>query len=101
MRKHQLKLADRQCRIAELSQRIQDLVTILVTAQWANQQKDEATIAAADFLCQDLQRKLTGKRPSDRYFRDAAKLADVIIGGGFEAIAGIDRDEIMMPYEKK
>ena len=32
MEKHQLKLADRQCRIAELSQRIQDATTILVTA---------------------------------------------------------------------
>jgi acyl-CoA dehydrogenase len=101
MRKHQLKLADRQCRIAELSQRIQDMVTILVAAQWAHQQKDEATVAAAEFLCQDLERKLTGKRPSDRYFRDANKLADIIIGGGFESIAGIDRAEILMQYENK
>jgi len=35
MRKHQLKLPDRQCRMAELSQRVQDVVTILVTALWA------------------------------------------------------------------
>src|SRR5262249_48285697 len=34
MRKHQLKLADRQCRMAELSQRVQDTVVLVVTALW-------------------------------------------------------------------
>jgi len=28
MSKYQLKLADRQCRMAELSQRVQDVITI-------------------------------------------------------------------------
>src|SRR5207244_11496281 len=44
MRKHQLKLADRQCRMAELSQRVQDTVVMLVTALWGGQQKDEAMV---------------------------------------------------------
>jgi alkylation response protein AidB-like acyl-CoA dehydrogenase len=101
MRKHQLKLADRQCRMAELSQRVQDVVIVLVTALWGQQQKDEATVAAADLLCQDLRRKFTGQRPTDRYFRDAGKLADIIIAGGFETLAGVPRDEIMMRYEDK
>jgi acyl-CoA dehydrogenase len=101
MSKHQLKLADRQCRMAELSQRIQDVVVILVTALWGHRQKDEAAVAAADLLCHDLRRKLTGQRPSDRYFRDAAKLADLIIAGGFETLAGVPRVEIMMKYENK
>jgi hypothetical protein len=99
MRKHQLKLADRQCRMAEISQRMQDTVTILVTALWGHRQRDEAARAAADILCQDLRRKLSGERPSDRYFRDTARLADIIIGGGFEALAGIPPEEIMMKYE--
>ncbi|MBL8797159.1 MAG: acyl-CoA/acyl-ACP dehydrogenase, partial [Planctomycetia bacterium] len=89
MTKHQLKLADRQCRMAELSQRVQDTVTILVTALWAGKQKDQAVIGAADILCQDLRRKLTGERPSDRYFKEVNQLADAIIGGGFEALAGV------------
>jgi alkylation response protein AidB-like acyl-CoA dehydrogenase len=99
MRKHQLKLADRQCRMAELSQRVQESVIILVTALWGSKQKEEATVAAADMLCQDLRRKLTGERPTDRYFRDAGKLADIIIGGGFEKIAGAPVAEIMRPYK--
>ena len=98
MRKHQLKLADRQCRMAELSQRVQDSVTMLVTALWASKQKDEVMILAADMLCQDLRRKLTGERPSDRYFKDASQLADKIIAGGFETLAGVPRAEIMMKY---
>jgi alkylation response protein AidB-like acyl-CoA dehydrogenase len=99
MRKHQLKLADRQCRMAELSQRVQDAVVILVTALWAHHQGGEAAAAAADILCQDLRRKLRGERPSDRYFRDTARLADLVIGGGFEALAGVPRGDILMRYE--
>lgn len=99
MRKHQLKLADRQCRMAELSQRVQESVIVLVTALWGNRQTEEATSAAADLLCHDLRRKLTGKRPSDRYFREASKLADLVIAGGFERIAGAPRAEIMRPYQ--
>src|SRR5262249_30312014 len=73
LRNHQLRRADRQCRMAELSQRVQDTVVLLVTALWGHRQNDEAAVAAADILCQDLRRKLTGERPSDRYFRDAGK----------------------------
>lgn len=101
MRKHQLKLADRQCRMAELSQRVQDTVTILVTALWGQRQSDEAAVAAADILCQDLRRKLTGQRPSDRYFRAVGQLADMIIAGGFEALTGVPRAEILMTYENQ
>ena len=101
MSKHQLKLADRQCRMAELSQRVQDTIVIIVTALWGNQQKSEVNVGAADILCQDLRRKLTGARPTDRYFRDIAALADQIIAGGFEDLAGVPRQEIMMPYENK
>ncbi|MGH7174178.1 MAG: acyl-CoA dehydrogenase family protein, partial [Gemmataceae bacterium] len=99
MEKYQLKLADRQCRMAELSQRIQDNVVILVTALWGHRQGNEASLAAADMLCQDMRRKLTGKRPDDRYFRDASKLAELILSGGFEAIAGVPCEEILMKYE--
>src|SRR5262245_10412893 len=45
MVKHQLKLADRQCRMAELSLRVQDTVVMLVTAMWAHAQKKEIAIA--------------------------------------------------------
>jgi alkylation response protein AidB-like acyl-CoA dehydrogenase len=101
MVKHQVKLADRQCRMTDLSQRTQDTVTMLVTALWAQQQQSEAAVAAADILCQDLRRKLTGERPSDRYFRDLGQLADVILGGGFEALTGVQRSAILRPYENK
>jgi hypothetical protein len=100
MSKHQLKLADRQCRMAELSQRVQDTVVILVTALWGHEQGNAVAVSAADMLCRDMRRKLTGERVSDQYFRDAGQLADVIIGGGFEDLAGVRREEIMMRYEQ-
>src|SRR6266851_358625 len=95
MSRHQLKLADRQCRMAELSRRVQDTVVLLVTAMWGHQQKKEASIASADILCQDLRRNLTGQRPSDAYFRAANNLADLIIAGGFEELAHVPREEIL------
>jgi len=101
MVKHQLKLADRQCRIAEMSQRIQDSITILVAALWAHKQGDTVKIAATDILCQDLTRKLTGARPSDSYFKACSKLADTIIGGGMKQLEGITKQDILMSYEKK
>ncbi|HWE37083.1 MAG TPA: acyl-CoA dehydrogenase family protein [Isosphaeraceae bacterium] len=99
MRKHQLKLADRQCRMAELSARIQGLVVMLATSLWAGRQKDELVQAAADLLCQDIARGLHGKRPSDAYFRASTRLGEAIADGGFRAIAGLAAEDILMPYE--
>jgi acyl-CoA dehydrogenase len=98
MTKHQLRLVDRQCRMAELSQRLQDLVVILATSLWASRQSNEVVQSAADILCQDLTRKITCKRPTDAYFRAVTKLGETVANGGFEAIAGIEAGEILMPY---
>src|ERR1700730_15968536 len=54
MSKHQLKLADRQCRMAELSQRVQDTIVMIVTALWAGGKKNEVLTQAADVVCDDL-----------------------------------------------
>ena len=39
MRKHQLALADRQCRMSDLSQRMQDAVVMLATSLYAAGQR--------------------------------------------------------------
>lgn len=98
MRKHQLKLADRQCRMAELSERIQKLVVILCTSLYASRQDDEVLQQAAHVLCRDLTRDLTGQRPTDRYFRETTALGATIVDGGFKSIAGLTPDEILMKY---
>jgi hypothetical protein len=98
MRQHQLKLPDRQCRMTELSQRVQDLVVILVTSLFAAKDPHELKTAAADVLCQDLTRKLTGRRATDKYYRTVTKLGEAIESGSFGAIAGIEPEEILMRY---
>jgi hypothetical protein len=97
MRKHQLKLADRQCRMSELSSRVQDLVVMLTTSLYAAD-KPEIVRAAADVLCRDLARKLSCQRPSDRDFRAATKLGEAVEAGGFEALAGIEPAPVLMTY---
>ncbi len=101
LRKHQLKLADRQCRMADLSQQVQDTVVILVAALHANKQKSDATVAAADLLCQDLRRRITGERPGDAYFKQCSDLAEMVLAGGFEQLAGAPKIEILMKYENR
>jgi hypothetical protein len=100
MSKHQLGLADRQCRMSELSQQLQDAITILCTSLYASRQDDEVVRQAADILCQDLTRRITGQRASDRYYRNATKLGETIVDGGFKSIAGLEMvGEILMPYD--
>lgn len=96
---HQLRLADRQCRIADMSQRVQDIITMIVTSLYASRLKDEVMLGAADILCQDLARKLSGERPSDAYFKACRKLADKITDGGMESLNGIRQTEILFRYE--
>jgi acyl-CoA dehydrogenase len=98
MTKHQLKLADRQCAMSELSSRIQDLVVMLTTSLFAARQEDETVRAAADVLCQDLSRRLTGARPSSEYFRTVTKLGETIATSGSKLLEGVEAPEILMPY---
>ena len=99
LRKHQLKLADRQCRMSLLSSRVQKLVVMLATSLYAAKHNDEIVRSAADIVCQDLARELTGKQPSDRYFRSITTLGASIAEGKFASIAGVGADEILMRYE--
>ncbi len=98
MMKHQLKLADRQCRMSEISKRVQNAVTILVTSLYAAAQEDEIVRRAADIICRDLTRELVGARPSDGYFRAVTHLGAAIAEGGFGSIAGLPTEELLMTY---
>jgi len=100
MGKHQLALADRQCRMAALSASVQDLLTILCTALFATRKKDEVLQAAADVICTELTDRFLGKPPDDSYFRAVSKLGATVVDGGFKPIAGVDAGEILMGYEK-
>jgi hypothetical protein len=84
--------------MSELSGRLQAMVVVLVTSLWAARQPDELVRAAADVLCRDLIRAYNGRRPSDADFRAITALGEAVAFGGFSAIAGIEADEILMPY---
>jgi hypothetical protein len=101
MSKFQLALADRQCRMAELSQRTQDYITILCTSLYGARQDDDVLRASADIACQDLARKLRGERPTNRYFRAVTELGQAVADGQFKSIEGLEPDEILMTYEAK
>ena len=99
MRQHQLKLADRQCRMSHLSHRIQSLIVILCTSLYGARQEDEVIRDAADLSCQQLISQYRGTRPTDKYFRSVTELGETILDGGFDSLAGIAADEILMKYE--
>ena len=100
MRKHQLKLADRQCRMAEVSGRIQKHIVLLCTALYAADQSDPILRRAGEILCQDLIMQIKGHRPTDSYFKAVSELGAEIAQGKSVLTAGIDPGEIMQRYEK-
>ncbi|MEM8865998.1 MAG: acyl-CoA dehydrogenase family protein, partial [Planctomycetota bacterium] len=111
MQKFQLKLADRQCRMAELSSRCQDLITILATSMYAareqvsavdaNEARDDALIKqSADVLCQRLRQKLDGRRPANQYFKQVTQLGARIAAEGFPGLEDIQQSEILQQYDK-
>lgn len=97
MRKHQLKLADRQCRMSELSLRIQSLMVVLCTSLYAAEQ-DELIQEAADVYCTSAVNQFLGRRPSDRDYRVVNKLGESLVDGGAARLAGVEPHEVMMQY---
>lgn len=100
MRKHQLKLPDRQCRMAELSGRIQNAVVMLCTSLYGARHADPLVGSAAWSICSHLQRQLCGTRASDRDLRHLVKLGESIADGECQLIEGIEPGKILMPYNK-
>jgi alkylation response protein AidB-like acyl-CoA dehydrogenase len=98
MRKYQLKLADRQCRMAELSGRIQLATVILVTSLYAAKQSNDVVRAAAATVCQELRRRMLGGLPTDRYLKDVTRLGAKIADEGFPELDETPQAPIMMSY---
>jgi len=101
MRKFQLKLADRQCRMAELSGRVQLAVVILCTSLYAARQKNPVLVEAADAVCQELHRRMVGGLPTDRYFKQVTTLGRAISEGHFPGLDETPQAGLMMPYQNR
>ena len=98
MRKHQLKLADRQCRMAELSARIQTAVVILCTSLYASQHPHDLIRQAGELQCQSLTNQLLGHRPSDAWLRSVTELGTRLTEEDLPGTTGIEVTPILMPY---
>lgn len=99
MFKYKLTLADRQCSMASLSQKIQDEVVMLVTSLYASRQSDPLIHDAADVMCLDLKLRITGQRPGGNYFKTVCGLGKKIAENGFSLIAGVGEDELLQMYK--
>ena len=85
--------------MSELSARIQTAIVILCTSLYAAR-KDDLVQQAADSICRDFTRQLTGRRAEDRDFRAVTKLGEAIAKGGFSPLTDVAAMEILMPYEQ-
>lgn len=97
MSKHQLGLADRQCRMSELSQRIQDAAHS-VHGSLRRTADDEVVRHAADIACQDLKQR-SPAAPLGPLLQVNYEAGALIADGGFKSIAGLNAGEIMMQYD--
>ena len=78
MRKYQLGLADKQCRMSIVSRKIQNLITMMVTVCYAFAQADYMSAFIADVSCENLKNKITGKHPTDSQIRKSVRLGEAI-----------------------
>ena len=100
MRKYQLSLADRQCRMSEISLTLQNAIVMLVTALYAAESRDAVTVEAADAVCRELRRRITGERILDADFRQVTRLGTLIAEEGWAELNDVASDEILMPYKR-
>lgn len=100
MRTHQLKLADRQCRMSALSSKMQDALVVLVTSLYAAKSDSVTTQAAGVAVCNELRRKITGTFPSDRDFRQVTELGQSIADDGWCELDGVHAGEILQSYDE-
>ncbi len=101
MRKFQLKLADRQCRMAELSGRVQLAVVVLCTSLYAARQNNPVIAEAADTVCHELRRRMMGGLPMDRYFKQVTALGKAVAEGHFPGLDETPQAALMMPYQNR
>lgn len=97
MRKYQLKLADRQCKISMLSKRVQNLITMLATIGYAYNKYAESptTLELADVSCELLRNKITGRHATDEQIRKVVSVGKRI---AVDATQEHDPSSIMMRY---
>lgn len=100
MRTHQLKLADRQCRMSAISAQVIDSVVMLVTSLHGLRSSDLVTQEAADCACRELRARLTCEQISDADYCQMTSLGEKISQDGWTEIAGTAAAEIMMPYSQ-
>ena len=98
MLKHQMKLADRQLTMVALSMDVQRTVTMLAACMYAAKRGDEASILAADVLCQDLSRKIKPSVEPESYFRDVTRLGKLVGEGKFAQIDDTMEHAVLKPY---
>ncbi len=98
MLKYQLALADRQGRIVELTGRVMDAAVMLSTALYGARRSEDVVALAAEVACDELHRKLTGRRPSDGEFKKLATLGAAVADGEFPGVEDATHSEILMNY---
>lgn len=98
MRTHQLKLADRQCRMSAISAQVIDSVVMLVTSLHGLRSNDVVTQEAADCACRELKSRMTCKPTSDSDYRQMTALGEKIAQDGWTEITGTRTSPILMPY---
>jgi len=98
MRTHQLKLADRQCRMTAISERIQSAVVVLCTSLYAARSDNPIIRKAAECFGECTLNVLQRKQDSDALFRKSTELGQAIVDTGFPGLETVDAEPIMMRY---
>ena len=97
MRKYQLKLGDKQCRISMLSRKIQNLVTVIVTCTYASMFDNDVITKTAEVACDNLCNSISGNNQTDEQIKRSVALGQQITHCAIMN-QETDFDDILMKY---
>ncbi len=93
------ELWEQQCQIHAISSRIQKQIVLLCISHYGARQDRDIVRAAAEVLCRDLRRELSGERPSDQDWQMIDRLGTAILDGGFPGVPEGPIESILMRYD--
>jgi hypothetical protein len=93
------ELWHQQCQIHAISSRVQKQIVLLCVSYYGARQSREIVREAAEVLCRDLRRELTGQRPAKKDWQQIDQLGTAILDGSFPGVPEGPRESILMRYD--
>jgi hypothetical protein len=87
--------------MSAISMTLQNAIVMLVTSLYAAQSDDELTRAAAEAMCGELDRKISGGLPNEKDYRQVTNVGERISSQGWNELREVAASNILMAYKNE